>query len=504
MWLRCCYKGALFHRHRLFVFFSVCYMTFSLVTFKDYGITSDEQLEYQAGNAYLKFLLSNPADRMDLLSRVPILHNPQSSPYFRLYPAIVSYFNFRSYYEWSHLINLIFGYLCFLLAYLVVFNATHSAWSVLGPLLLFLNPYYFGHIPANPKDVPFATVYLLCLYLIIKNNSGNFRNMLVLGSLLGVAVGMRFVGITLFCVYLLRLASNIKNLSDVKVTVFQGFSVFFVAGVTLYLLWPYIWSNPLAKLSALAKNAEEFSYWNREILFDGHLITKDARPWYYLLTYVYYKTPLLILVGSLASALFINRDKCLRLIILVLVFNLVLYLIFQPTIYNEMRHFLYFVPLMTSASVIFLIKLFNISNQPSKLLVMCLVLTGILKMSYDFVSLHPYQYVYYSEVAGKMSDVSRRYEFDYWSASYKESAEYLRVLASQKQAKLKVYSCNLTFGVDYYSHKVFTLVNKSKDANYIICDYQNALINDFDLEDKIVYRVTRKGATLSYVAETSR
>ena len=122
-------------------------------------------------------------------------------------------------------------------------------------------------------------------------------------------------------------------------------------------------------------------------------------------------------------------------------------------------------------------------------------------MTLDFVGLHPYQYVYYNELAGSFPYVTSRYESDYWSASYKEGAQFLRTVAQNNTDRLNVYTCNIAFGVDYYSHKLFNLVNDSSQADYVICDNKNARINGYNHSNNIVFKVVRKGAVLSYVAK---
>ncbi|MFA5776043.1 MAG: glycosyltransferase family 39 protein [Patescibacteria group bacterium] len=497
MWLKRLNK-----KHILFIVFSLFYLILSLVTYKDYGITSDEQLEYRAGKTYFNYLFSNTSKRQEIVTKVSPRENPQDFPYFRLYPGLVSLINYQSYYEWAHLIDLLFGYLGFLVIYLLVFDITRSKLSILAPLLLFLNPYYFGHIPANPKDIPFSTLYLFCVYLIIKLDTNRIKPFIILGIFLGLLTGMRFVGLTLFCFLAIKLLTSVKNRNDLFKIALRFTATVLILSIILYLIWPYLWHDPVNQLLSLARDAQDFSFWDRDTLFGGQLITKDTRPWYYLFTYIFYKTPPLILLGLLGS-LFVKSRKILFILVIV-VFNLVLYLILQPTIYNEMRHFLYLVPLFTVLSAILFINLLGSRKTLVFRTILVVILCGLLKMSYDFVLLHPYQYVYFNEFAGKMVYITKKYEVDYWSASYKESSEYLRNLSLQSPTPIKVYPCNLAFGVDYYSHKSFVLVNKSKDADYIICDYQNALINNFDLEGRIVFKVVRKGATLSYVAKTDR
>jgi len=488
--------------HKMFVVFSLGYFCFSLLTYKDYGITSDEEVNYRAGKTYIRYLFSTPLERQDIVKTATPKDNPQNYPAFRLYPGLISMFNPASSYQVAHLLNLLFGYLGFLTIYLLVFGITKSKLSVLAPALLFVNPYYYGHIPANPKDMPFATLYLICVYLILRLRTNKIPDLLVLGLFLGLLIGMRLVGATLLIMLVTKVLSGIKDFRQLPKSILFLTITLFISALTLHLAWPYLWDNPFGKMVALVKNAESFAFWDRKILFDGVLITKDQRPWYYLFTYLLYKTPLAIIIGII-GCMFVKSRKIL-FVFGILAVNLILYLVIQPTIYNEMRHFLYLVPLLTVTASVFFIEAVKYKAKRNSWIFIPVLVLGILKLSYDFVLLHPYEYVYFNELAGKMPDVIKNYEVDYWSASYKEDSEYLRTLSAQYPVPLKVYPCNLDFGVKYYAQGDFLVVDRRENAEYIICDNLNAQKKDLHLEDKIVFRVVRKGATLSYVAKTSK
>lgn len=488
--------------HKLLLVFTLVYFCFSLLTYKNYGITSDEEVNYRAGKVYLNYLFSTPSERRDVEKTVSPKDNPKDYPAFRLYPGIISLFNPGSSYQVAHLLNLFFGYFGFLAIYLLVFEITQSKLSVFAPILLFLNPYYFGHIPANPKDVPFATLYLLCVYLILRLRRAKIIDFVILGACLGLLVGIRLVGATLFVVLIAKVLVDIRDSRQIPKRMLFLAGTFIASAIILYIAWPYLWDNPFGKMLTLIKNAESFAFWDRKILFDGVLITKDQRPWFYLFTYLLYKTPVMIILGAIGS-IFVKSRK-VWFILGILVANLLLYLVIQPTIYNEMRHFMYLVPLLTAIASVFFVEAVNHKAKiVSRGFTLVLVL-GILKLSYDFILLHPYQYVYFNELVGKMSDIPKKYEVDYWSASYKEDSEYLRTLSSRYTTPLRVYPCNLDFGVKYYAQGDFLVVDRREDADYIICDNLNAIKKDLDLESKIVYRVVRKGATLSYVAKTAK
>jgi len=87
------------------------------------------------------------------------------------------------------------------------------------------------------------------------------------------------------------------------------------------------------------------------------------------------------------------------------------------------------------------------------------------------VHLHPYEYIYYNELAGGLRGIENEYELDYWGAAYKESAQLvLEGVEKNGVNGLKVYACDNQFAVVYYSQFKFELVGRSRDADLIICD----------------------------------
>jgi len=59
------------------------------------------------------------------------------------------------------------------------------------------------------------------------------------------------------------------------------------------------------------------------------------------------------------------------------------------------------------------------------LLIAVLVAPGI----YWNLKLHPYEYVYYNNLAGGVGGAFRSYEMDYWATSYREATQYLNATA---------------------------------------------------------------------------
>jgi len=117
----------------------------------------------------------------------------------------------------------------------------------------------------------------------------------------------------------------------------------------------------------------------------------------------------------------------------------------------------------------------------------------------------PYQYAYFNELAGGFKGAYTNYETEYWGAMYKESAIYVREnLTTDNPYDTTVYSCNVAYAVDYYSHKKFITIIDRQQADYIICDYpedarrnlQGEIVHE-DYLDGVPFMIVRKNIKLN-------
>ncbi len=191
------------------------YLIYSFLTYKNYGITSDEEVEYKSGALLLQAYITNKTSSINLASR----HLPENTIYFRGHLAISNLLNPNFYYEQFHLINMIYALPIFLVIYILLFFEYKNFYlAFLGPLFLFLTPRFFGHIPSNPKDIPFAVTFFLSIvsiYFIGKSNKSKYLKYLVLSLLFGLSQSFRSIGFTLHIILALFLLItgpvNIRN-----------------------------------------------------------------------------------------------------------------------------------------------------------------------------------------------------------------------------------------------------------------------------------------------------
>lgn len=481
-----------FKPHVVFILISILYFLFSLFTYKDYGITADEELNYKNGKYVLKYL-TQPTTQAATSTQ---LQNSSRSPLFdthnRLYPALVSLFNSRGYYEWYHLLNMFFAFPIFAAFYYLIYGKYEKvSYAVLALFALFLTPRFLGHIPGNPKDVPFAVVYFISIFAIYRTKNFSALNILLLGLLFGIAQSIRTVGFSLYFVFIVGGLMAKKQLKDILLSTVI---VFLVGSFIMASTWAFVGANYFRDTVALFLNASDFAPWNKTMLFMGKFLTKNERPSIYLPVWFLITTPLYALFGTIVSFLFIRRNKLVAILWAALAINAVLYYLLNPVIYNGLRHFLYILPIVVLLAILGLVDMYS-SDKVSrvlKIVVTFLIALNIATISFSLLKLHPYEYIYFNEFTNGLTNAAGKYEMDYWGTSYKEGADWLKT-----QPYSKVYACNLSFAMQYYSGGKYEMVSSQQKADYMICDYDSELKEGYT--GTPVFRVVRNNIPINTI-----
>src|SRR3989304_2429308 len=115
------------------------------------------------------------------------------------------------------------------------------------------------------------------------------------------------------------------------------------------------------------------------------------------------------------------------------------------------------------------------------------------------VRLHPYQALYFNELAGGMAKASRAYDFDYWGFSVKELVDYLNRHEADSSKKVNVHW--LKFRGEYFPGNRLPFVTSDEESyDYIIIPHSlNFFAGAVDYWyrwGKVVYAVKREGATI--------
>lgn len=494
--------------------FLILYFAFSLITYKDYGITWDERDVYVHGEQYYLHSTGKPTDffNRDLGSaqreNLLVLYN-------HFYPGIlygINYFATGSReinYTFLHLINLLISSVIFIFIYEVLLrHYKRSYLAILGPILLLFVPRFIGDLPTNVRDISFALAFTISISFIylLRNTNSKFK-LIMLSLSFGFSQILRVVGFTLYFIYLgfsliqeLRVNKKItlKYIKDeVLNLIIIGLISFFVNIVTS----PYLGSNFIVNFINSLKYARAIGS-QGTMLYNGDQILYADGGIGYLPTILLITTPIFIFVFAAYSLYRLIKNKFKHDLLLIfwisIILSLALYFITKPIIFDGIRHFLFLLPLLSVVSTIGFIEFIKIKNLKIKAAGTLFICINLILVLIQYANLYPYHYIYFNELVGYINRAYGRYENDYWGASYKEAIEWLKSNEIENTKEYSIKTCAHPAQSIYYFEDNMKWVNNIEDANYYVC-YDRGSENLIVDQSKLIHTVSRSGINLNYI-----
>jgi hypothetical protein len=510
----------------------LCYGALILLTFRDYGITFDESWHAEYGRRILSWYRHGMSDLASLEAPIWYLDPPNKSlqnmshygGFFDALAEAASRWSPLGHYETRHLVNALFGMVGVLSAYLLARSLAGTVAGLLAALFMVATPFYYGHAFNNPKDIPFAVLYLASIYGIVRVGASfprpRWRDMLALGAVIGVTMAVRFPGVVLLGLLALafvlwamgrpgsELISNARH--------FAG--RFLACGVSAYLVmlpwWPAATLSPLRHPLWALRAMGSFP-WNYPVRFDGKEILAPELPWYYALKYALLTFPEFVLLGLLVAALValravfrntltLRQDVWRYGIVLAACIGPLFYAIVgDATLYDGLRHVIFaLLPLIVLSACGFAVLV----SHPSRTLALAsggALAFGLAFTAREMVRIHPYEYTYFNRViAGGLARAQHSYETDYWGNSGKEAAEWMRARYEPFAAgkPIRVATCTHELSVSYYLPEgSYVMVGMSERPDLFVGTPRFGCWNE--LTGRVVHTVSRDGAPLAVVKE---
>ena len=267
-----------------------------------YGIGWDEDYQRQTTIITADYALG-------LSEEPPLLHNRYYGVAFEM-PLLLTeralgLQDSRHIYLMRHLLAHLFfiagGFACGMLAYRMIGNR----WIALFAMLMFLlHPRLYAHSFFNSKDVPFAAMLLIALYLahraFRRDTLGAF---LLCGIGVGLAINMRVFGLMLPPMILAMRALDLwqAGRAERKRILTTGAAFLAAALGTAYIIHPYYWENPLRLIEGIGVLAQHPSITDN--LFMGEIYPSDAVPWNYIpVWFAITAPPAALMLGALGAA----------------------------------------------------------------------------------------------------------------------------------------------------------------------------------------------------------
>ncbi len=427
-----------FLKEKQAVFILILSLTIGLFTFREYGVTTDELIQYSLGRKCYEYVFNDNHSYLEA-------QNKEYGVAFQLFSHIVvekiAGFKDPGKIILSHhlLVHLLFlaGAIS---AYFMADMLFKNKWLALAAFLfILLNPRLYAHSFFNPKDIPFLSMFFISLYLTaISFYKDRMLYKVLSGFGIGILINIRIMGIMLLgFVVLFYLAEIIFIKEKRKTALVSGLILISTAILTIYVTWPFLWTDPIRNFMYAFQSMSKYP-WGYTNLYFGKVVDGPNTDWYFGTMWFLITVPVLYIILGLSGMLAIilkffkdplyflknEKEKNLLLFLGCFISPFVAIIVFDSVLYNGWRQ-LYFVYAPFVFLMIYALDLLfqtKFKKLTAWILVIFFLFTG-----YRMINLFPHNQVFFNlPMQFYPKEYLRKHmEMDYWGASYKQGLEYI-------------------------------------------------------------------------------
>jgi hypothetical protein len=456
----------------LIILFFFCYFLTGTLIVGDYSVTPDEPLHRINGFISLKYITEFFGLNFDLTSQlknIPNLHEDWRKTYGVIFDLPLAYLetvfkinNKSDIFLLRHSLTFLIFFVANIYFYFFIQkNLDNKGLAMIGVAMLITTPRFFSHSFYNSKDIIFLSMMIIAAYYslnILKKFS--FKNLFLSCLFCALATNIRVIGLYLTLLTFFFYYYKKKENFDIKT--YQFFLLYFISYFFfLYLIWPFLWNNPIQNFFLVFSESMNYpAWWDFKTLYLGKFINPENLPWHYLFIWFAITTPiifLLIIVFSIFTFIknyfnyFIKIDFKNKVFLWdskIQMINLYVFLIFfipvffvvclNSTLYNGWRHLFFIYPFLIFLSVqtfSFIKKKFGTNYL--KLSISIIILQFIFNFLFIFKS-HPVQNIYFNHLA--KNHIFGNLPIDYWGLGNNKTINFL--LKNNKNIFLNISSAS--------------------------------------------------------------
>jgi hypothetical protein len=519
-------KGPKYSNYLVVLFF-FSYFLLGAGIFDDYGISFDEKISRHCGMISLQYLLEG--DRQ-LFQNHEKYHGPAFEIVLVLLEKGIHVDDSRTLYLMRHFVTFLLFFISVIFFYFLC-KERFRDWRIglLGSMFLILSPRIFAHSFYNSKDLPFLSICIISMYTLMKYlDQKTWFKAAIHALLCGFLIGIRVLGVLVPCFTFLLIFLDIlfdaKTKRDLKQTMFTLLLYTILVIAFTILFFPILWEAPVHHFIRAFKEMRWYP-WGGGVLYLGNYIMATDLPWHYILVWIMITTPLIytfhFTVGIFVSVrsflrkprhsyfdLRKNHDLVYLLWFFVPVFMII---VLKSVVYDAWRHLFFIYPAFLIIALQGFVSLFQgirsqvSGRQPWAKIVngvyMLIILLGLCGPIYFMIRYHPYQNVYFNQLAGRnMASVKKDFDLDYWGLSYRQAFEYIL----QHDSREKIRICVPYFSVKHIA-EIFSVNERERlfpaewleDADYFASNYR-AHKEEYPYENEI-YSIKIGGAKIMVV-----
>lgn len=373
-----------------------------------------------------------------------------------------------------HFFNALTGAVLMIFTGLFAWRLSGKNWMIacLALLMIIFSPRIFGESMNNPKDIPFASGFIVAMYgwlaLLQDQSRSILRHALYIALGFALAFGVRPAGgLLLFANFAVMAglyyffdkafreqvtAHKHKLLKKLALAGIAGLAV----GYMIALLgWPWGLLEPFSRPFEALRYMANVDVTLR-VFFEGVFRPNNALPWYYELKWIAISNPLIVIAGVLLLLILLPaalKKYGLPAVVTVLfaAFFTPLYMIYKKSsMHDTWRHVFFIYPFWVSmAAMAFPLIGAYLKNEKLRWLPTGVVLFGLLPVIIWTVRTHPNQYVYFNTLVGGVKGAFGYYDIDYYQNSSLQCANWVVKNAKPLPDRKVVIASNMQGFNDY-------------------------------------------------------
>ncbi len=436
---------------------ALAFLVVGFATLDDYGTTWDENESFRAGLQNLEIVRTLASGGTDFewpwheLRGYQFAFDTARAAFARLAGPLVGGALFRAPdlppvpVRGFHLFHLLLTAATLVLVYRIALEVGGSVRvGVLSAAVLATTPKLVAHAQNNPKDVVGLFVFALALWAVSRatrsaGDGGGATPFAWAGGALGLALSSHVLSVLLvpmagLWVLSRHPGSRRRRVADLAI-------LFGVAGAVAFLLWPWLWPEPLIRTARVVRRAATYSV-ELPILYLGRIYPRADPPWHYTAVSLLAATPVSFTLAAGWGAVTALRDgartAARSLGVLALLWLLVPFVadLFTGARYDGVRHLLVVLPALALLAGLGLDRIWTLAAPGSRWrgaarAALALAAAAWLWVLADLARYHPYQDAYLNApvrtALGRPAE--EVFEVEYWGSTYKQGAEWLNARA---------------------------------------------------------------------------
>ena len=412
-------------------------------TFGHYGIGADEWNTAHYGDLTLRWYLTLGADTssFDYFD----LHYYGAALY-ALIAVVAKLFPADDGFAVRHGFGMVFGLVALAGAWRLG-RRLGGPWAGLAALLILaLTPYFWGQMAVLPVDTPFAAIMTWALLAALRYGDEiaqpRLSSVLLVALTSGLAAGLRVGALPILALDFVAMVIAFAFVARVPLRplitrlAWQAPLILVIVWIVMLLCWPWGLTGPFAHPFEAMTHFKKLPI-NFTFPFWGETVRTTDLPWTYVPGYLLAKLPFFFLAAIFAlplAAALVRRQggeanrrfaPAFAVTAFAVALPVAAAIATHATLYDGIRHFLFILPPLAALAGFAAARLAQ-SHPVASVAVSASGFMAGVAMLWIMGVLHPYEYIWFNELAGGVHGTVDRFEQDYWVLDESELVDQLR------------------------------------------------------------------------------